>query len=78
MRFSTIKSNNVPIFNWCINPEFGSISQARNVASLLFAKHHVALLPDTHQGYGMPIGCVLATGNEIIPNALKLTLPSAP
>jgi len=26
-----------------------------------------ALMPDAHQGYGLPIGGVLATNNSVIP-----------
>jgi tRNA-splicing ligase RtcB (3'-phosphate/5'-hydroxy nucleic acid ligase) len=26
-----------------------------------------ALMPDAHIGYGLPIGCVLATDNSVIP-----------
>jgi tRNA-splicing ligase RtcB (3'-phosphate/5'-hydroxy nucleic acid ligase) len=50
--------------------EKGALDQMRNMAKLPFTFHHVALMPDAHQGYGMPIGGVLATDNVIIPNAV--------
>lgn len=50
---STVKN---PIMSWCMNPEEGALEQAQNLASLPFLFRHVALMPDTHQGYGMPIG----------------------
>ena len=31
-------------------------------------------MPDTHCGYGMPIGGVLATSNVIIPNAVGVDI----
>lgn len=65
-----VEGKNVPIKSWCNNPESGAIDQAKNLSSLPFAFKHIALMPDTHQGYGMPIGGVLATLNVIIPNAV--------
>ena len=50
---------NVLIKSWCNNPEEGALEQALNLASLPFIFRHVALMPDTHQGYGMPIGGVI-------------------
>ncbi|MER3601198.1 MAG: RNA-splicing ligase RtcB [Nitrososphaerota archaeon] len=38
-----------------------TIDQAVNVAHLQGAQKHVVLLPDAHEGYGMPVGGVLAT-----------------
>lgn len=58
------------IKSWCGNPEQGALEQAYNLAELPFAFKHIALMPDTHQGYGMPIGGVLATDGYIIPNAV--------
>ena len=50
-----------------MNPEEGAIEQAKKIADLPFTFHHVALMPDTHQGYGMPIGGVSAFENIISP-----------
>ncbi len=63
-----VEGKNVPIKSWCNYPESGALDQAKNLASLPFVFKHIALMPDTHQGYGMPIGGVLATHNVIIPN----------
>ena len=62
------------IKSWCNEPEEGCIVQAKNLANLPFAFHHIALMPDTHQGYGMPIGGVLATKDVIIPNAVGVDI----
>lgn len=64
----------IPIKSWCENPEEGAINQARNMANLPFAFRYIALMPDTHQGFGMPIGGVLATKDVIIPNAVGVDI----
>lgn len=62
------------IKSWCENPEDGAINQALHLAALPFAFHHICLMPDTHQGYGMPIGGVMATMGVIIPNAVGVDI----
>jgi tRNA-splicing ligase RtcB len=59
---------------WLDEPEDGALKQALNLANLPFAFRHVCLMPDTHQGYGMPIGGVLATKNVIVPNAVGVDI----
>ncbi len=59
---------------WLDEPEEGSIIQAKNLANLPFAFKQICLMPDTHQGYGMPIGGVLATKEVIIPNAVGVDI----
>ncbi len=48
--------------------------QAIALSNLPFATQWVVLLPDTHTGFGMPIGGVLATHNTIIPNAVGVDI----
>jgi len=48
--------------------------QAINLANLPYAFKHIALMPDVHEGYGMPIGGVLATEGVIIPNAVGVDI----
>ncbi|MDR2130134.1 MAG: RtcB family protein [Odoribacteraceae bacterium] len=69
-----ISTEKIPIKLWLDEPEAGSLEQARNLANLPFAFSHVCLMPDTHQGYGMPIGGVLATDNVIVPNAVGVDI----
>jgi len=64
----------LPIKMWLENIETGALEQARNLASLPFAFKHIAIMPDSHQGYGMPIGGVLATKDVIIPNAVGVDI----
>ncbi|MEO0471080.1 MAG: RtcB family protein, partial [Bacteroidota bacterium] len=44
------------------------------VASKLPVAQQAALMPDAHQGYGLPIGGVLATDNAVIPYAVGLDI----
>jgi len=55
-----------PIFIWAEHLEEDALKQAKALANLPFAEH-VALMADAHVGYGMPIGGVLGTKNEILP-----------
>jgi len=56
-----IKSEKLPIYLWAKDIEEGALMQANNLANHPFAFHHIAIMPDVHEGYGMPIGGVLAT-----------------
>lgn len=53
--------------------EDGAIAQME-VASRLPVSVAGALMPDAHQGYGLPIGGVLATNNAIIPYAVGVDI----
>lgn len=64
------EENALVIKSWCDNPEEGAIEQARNLARLPFAFRQICLMPDTHQGYGMPIGGVMATQGAVVVNAV--------
>lgn len=64
----------VPIKMWLNDAEVFAIHQATNLANLPFVFKHVALMPDCHPGYGMPIGGVLATQGVVIPNAVGVDI----
>ena len=64
----------IPIKMWLEDIEEGAMSQLKNLANLPFAFKHIAVMPDSHQGYGMPIGGVLATKGMIIPNAVGVDI----
>lgn len=68
--------NSVPIKVWANKGEIeeGAIEQLENAARLPFAFHHVALMPDAHRGYGLPIGGVIATKGVVIPNFVGLDI----
>lgn len=59
---------------WLNEIEDGALEQAKNLANLPFVFKHIAIMPDSHQGYGMPIGGVLATKDVIIPNAVGVDI----
>lgn len=65
---------NLIIKSWCNDVEDGAKEQAINLANLPFAFKQICLMPDTHQGYGMPIGGVLATEGYVIPNAVGVDI----
>ena len=63
-----------PIKLWLDDIEDGALEQAKNLANLPFLFKHVAIMPDSHQGYGMPIGGVIATKGVVIPNAVGVDI----
>jgi tRNA-splicing ligase RtcB (3'-phosphate/5'-hydroxy nucleic acid ligase) len=69
-----ITTEKVPIKLWLEDIEDGAIEQAKNLANLPFIFKHLAIMPDSHQGYGMPIGGVLATKGVVVPNAVGVDI----
>ncbi|MDM8537102.1 RtcB family protein [Desulfobacterales bacterium HSG17] len=69
-----ISSEKIPIKMWLDDIEDGALDQAKNLANLPFAFKNIAIMPDSHQGYGMPIGGVLAAKGVIIPNAVGVDI----
>jgi len=69
-----ITTEKMPIKMWLDDMEEGALAQAKNLANLPFAFKHIAIMPDSHQGYGMPIGGVLATKGVVIPNAVGVDI----
>ena len=73
-----IETEKLPILVWA-EPENlagydSAIDQAKNLANHPLARQHVALMPDFHVGYGMPIGGVFATQGGIVPNAVGVDI----
>ncbi len=69
-----ISSEKLPIKLWLDDIEDGALAQAKNLANLPFIFKHIAIMPDAHQGYGMPIGGVMATEGVIVPNAVGVDI----
>ena len=69
-----IKTERLPIKMWVNEIEDGAMEQAKNLANLPFVFKHIALMPDCHQGFGMPIGGVMAAREVIIPNAVGVDI----
>ena len=68
------KNNRLPIKSWCEDIESEAMAQAQNLANHPETFHHIALMPDCHSGYGMPIGGVIACEDAIIPNAVGVDI----
>ena len=69
-----ITTENKPIKLWLDDIEPEALEQAKNLANLPFTFRHIPLMPDSHQGYGMPIGAILATKEVIVPNAVGVDI----
>lgn len=77
-----IEAPGAPIWSWLPESEIedSAMTQIKNIAALPCAVH-VAVMPDAHTGYGMPIGTALATRQAVVPYATPLprsSLASAP
>lgn len=76
--FTYRKENSLPIKSWIPEEDYYAdekmVEQVENLSKLPFAFHHIALSPDGHVGYGMPIGGVMATKGVIVPNAVGVDI----
>ncbi|MBU1139543.1 MAG: RtcB family protein [Proteobacteria bacterium] len=70
----TVKTEKKPIKLWLEDMDSGAMEQARNLANFPFVHSHVAIMPDAHLGYGMPIGGVMATVGVVVPNAVGVDI----
>jgi len=69
-----VNTEKLPIKMWLDDVEAGAMEQAKNLANFPYAVKHIALMPDCHQGFGMPIGGVMATRDVIVPNAVGVDI----
>ncbi|ADW18634.1 protein of unknown function UPF0027 [Desulfobulbus propionicus DSM 2032] len=69
-----ITTEKIPLMLWLAELDADALEQARHLANLPCAFHHVAIMADAHVGYGMPIGGVLATIGAVIPNAVGVDI----
>lgn len=65
-----IDGGRLPVYSWAPELEEGARQQALNCAALPVAAHHVAVMADGHQGYGVPIGAVVALAGALSPYAV--------
>lgn len=68
------RTESKPIKSWCERVESGAMAQAEDLTRHSRVISHVALMPDCHQGYGMPIGGVIACDEAVIPNAVGVDI----
>jgi len=66
--------NGIPILMFLEEVEKGAREQAEWCARLPHAFHHIALMPDAHQGYAMPVGGVMAMKGAVMPNAVGVDI----
>ena len=59
---------------WADQVEESAWKQINNLTIFPHAFHHIAIMPDVHSGYGMPIGGVLAAKDVVIPNAVGVDI----
>ena len=69
-----IETERLPIFCWADYMEDGTEKQARNLALHPYTFEHIVMLSDCHQGYGMPIGGVVAVNKMIIPSSVGVDI----
>ncbi len=74
MKWENRALGRLPVKSWCERVEQGALEQAAHLANHPRIVGHVALMPDCHIGYGMPIGGVVACDNAIIPNAVGVDI----
>ena len=70
----TVTTEKKPIKLWLEEIDSGAMEQAKNLANLPFVHSHIAIMPDAHLGYGMPIGGVMATKGVVVPNAVGVDI----
>jgi tRNA-splicing ligase RtcB len=69
-----ITTERIPVKLWLDDIEEGALAQAKDLANLKFSFKHIAIMPDSHFGYGMPVGGVMATEQVIVPNAVGVDI----
>ena len=69
-----ISTERLPIKLWLDDIESGALAQAKDLANLFYAWKWISIMPDSHQGYGMPISGVMATQGVIVPNAVGVDI----
>ena len=69
-----IETENIPIKLWTDDIDAVALTQAKDIANLPYAFKWIAIMPDVHPGFGMPIGGVLATTKIIVPNAVGVDI----
>ena len=67
------REERAPYQQWGTDIEAGAIEQMDNACDLPVSVRG-ALMPDAHQGYGLPIGGVLAVENAVIPYAVGVDI----
>jgi len=70
----TYKTGRLPVKVWANDVEDSAKGQIKNLSNHPGAFHHIAIMPDVHMGYGMPIGGVVAFDEMVVPNAVGVDI----
>jgi len=70
----TDTQHTLPIKLWLSDMDAQAFEQAIHLAEHPATVGHVAIMPDAHVGYGMPIGAIMATLDTVIPNAVGVDI----
>jgi tRNA-splicing ligase RtcB len=73
---SELKTKGVPVKMWARIEEVESqaLDQLKNIASLPWVAHHVAVMPDVHVGKGATVGSVVAMRGAVAPAAVGVDI----
>lgn len=76
MKYSELKGSTVNAWLWTPieDVESSALTQLRNVASLPWVFHHIAVMPDVHWGMGATVGSVIAMKDAIAPAAVGVDI----
>lgn len=69
-----ITDTKIPIYSWAVDLEDSALQQAIDIVNNMPVHDHLALMPDSHLGMGMPIGGVMPLVNAIAPNAVGVDI----
>jgi tRNA-splicing ligase RtcB len=72
--FKSLPTSGLEIKSWAADIEKGAYQQILNLSAHPYARKHIAIMPDCHEGFGMPIGGVLATSGVVVPNAVGVDI----
>lgn len=70
----SLMTNGLEVKLWTEEIEKGAYRQIMNLSLHPYARQHIAMMADCHEGFGMPIGGVLATAGVVIPNAVGVDI----
>lgn len=76
MIYSTLPGKTVEAWLWTPieGIEASALDQLRNIASLPWVAHHVAVMPDVHYGIGATVGSVVAMRGAVSPAAVGVDI----
>jgi tRNA-splicing ligase RtcB len=76
MAISELQGKTVPVKLWTKleDVESEALTQLKNIASLSWVFHHVAVMPDVHFGIGATVGSVIAMKDAISPAAVGVDI----